>query len=93
MIKWGQCQRVKHEIKTRTHQPVFTPPRRTVIATQHTIQQNVEKMLLRKLIRPRVRPYSSLVVVVPEKADEKRVCIGNRKRKSITEKNKYPLPS
>ena len=92
MTQLGKSRRVKHEIKTGTHPPVFTPPRRTVRATQHIIQQNVEEMLLHKIIRPSVSPYSSPVVLVPKKSGEKRFCIDYRKLNSITEKNKYPLP-
>ena len=88
----GKSRRVKHEIKTGTHPPVFTPPRRTVRAAQHIIQQNVKEMILHKIIRPSVSPYSSPVILVPKKSGKKRFCIGYRKLNSITEKNKYPPP-
>ena len=88
----GKATGIRHRIDTGTSAPIFIPPRRIARSTQHIIQQNVEEMLLHKIIRPSESPYSSPVVLVDKKSGEKRFCVDYRKLNSVTKKNRYPLP-
>jgi len=88
----GTCNFSCHTIKTLTDEPIFLQPYRKSLAERKVIQDEVDKMLKGKLIRPSRSPWSSPVVLVPKKDGTKRFCIDYRKLNSVTKLDPYPVP-
>lgn len=88
---------VKHEIRTTDEEPVYVKSFRHPYAMRTEIQNQIEKLLDKNIIRPSISPYSAPVWLVPKKADASgkkkfRLVIDYRKLNSKTIEDKYPLP-
>ena len=56
------------------------------------VQEEIKEMLDKRVVVPSKSPYSSPIVMVPEKDGTNRMCIDYRKLNEITTKDAYPLP-
>ena len=56
------------------------------------IEEQINTMLEKNIIRPSTSPWSSNVVLVAKKDGSRRFCIDFRKLNKITKKETYPLP-
>lgn len=83
---------VKHRIKTGDHEPISQRAYRVAPTERRVIQEEVEKMLARGIIRPSESPWSSPVVLVKKKDGTWRFCVDYRRLNKITKKDVYPLP-
>lgn len=88
---------VKHEIRVKNEEPIFTRSFRHPKAMQAEISSQISKLLDNKIIRPSISPYSSPVWIVPKKMDASgkrkfRMVIDYRKLNENTVEDKYPLP-
>lgn len=88
---------VKHEIRTTDNEPVFCRSYRYPYHLKGEIQNQIQKLLDNKIIRPSISPYSSPVWIVPKKLDASgkrkwRLVIDYRKLNQKTIEDKYPLP-
>jgi len=87
----GRTSVVKHTIQTEGP-PIRQPTRRIPVALQHTVKEEVGKMLQQGVIQPSSSPWSSPIVMVKKKNGAWRFCIDFRKVNSVTHKDAYPLP-
>ena len=88
----GCTDLVRHVIDTGDHSPLRQPPHRTPMVYRDKIEQLVDEMQGRGIIRPSTSPWASPVVLVPKKDGSLRFCIDYRRLNAITKKDVYPLP-
>jgi RNase H-like domain found in reverse transcriptase/Reverse transcriptase (RNA-dependent DNA polymerase) len=89
--------KVKHQIRTTDDRPIYSKSYRYPRAMQQEINDQIQKLLDDKIIRPSISPYSSPVWVVPKKLDasgkrKHRMVIDYRKLNEVTVEDKYPIP-
>ena len=87
----GRTSKIRHAITT-FGPPIRQPIRRLPVALRKTVQEEVQKMLKNKVIRPSTSPWSSPIIMVWKKDGSWRFCIDFRKLNSVTHKDAYPLP-
>ncbi|GFR03342.1 retrovirus-related Pol polyprotein from transposon 17.6 [Trichonephila clavata] len=84
---------VKHKINTGTHPAVSQRPYRVSSVERRVINDEVDKMLKRNIIRSSESPWSSPVVLGFRKKDGSwRFCMDYRRLNQVTKKDVYPLP-
>ncbi|KAG8174804.1 hypothetical protein JTE90_002567 [Oedothorax gibbosus] len=83
---------VKHKIDTGNHTAISQRPYRVSPAERRIINEEVDKMLERDVIRPSEGPWSSPVVLVRKKDGSWRFCVDYRRLNKVTKKDVYPLP-
>ena len=88
----GTVEIIEHNIDVGEAKPIKQQPYRVPIAKREIIDQEVEKMLVKEIIRPSVSPWSSLIVPVTKSDGSAWFCIDYRKVNSVTKKDAYPLP-
>ena len=87
-----QVEIIKHKINVGDATPIKQPPYRVPLAKQRLIDEEVEKLLVKEIIRPSCSPWSSPIVLVSKPDGSTRFCIDYRKVNSVTKKDAYPLP-
>jgi hypothetical protein len=75
----GECNIVKHEIKTEDEVPLYQPPYRKPESERLEIKKEVEEMIKYKIIRESRSPWSSPVIMIPKPNGTKRMCIDYRR--------------
>ena len=88
----GRVKLVQHKIDVGGAKPIRQPSYRVPIAKKDVIDTEVEKMLVKEIIRPSTSPWSSPIVLVSKPDGSTRFCIDYRKVNSVTKKDAYPLP-
>lgn len=88
----GRTSMVTHSIDTGSHAPLRQRPYRVSPSERHVIDQQVNDMLQRGIIRPSNSPWASPVVLVTKKDGSIRFCVDYRRLNTITRKDMYPLP-
>jgi len=88
----GRTGLVKHRIDTGTSSPTVQGMRRIPEAQKRIIDEEVDKMLKHKVIRPSSSPYRANFVLVQKKDGSWRPCLDFRLLNSVTKKDQYPLP-
>lgn len=83
---------VKHKITTENHTAISQRPYRVSPTERRIINDEVNKMLKRDIIRPSESPWSSPVVLVRKKDGSWRFCVDYRRLNKVTKKDVYPLP-
>lgn len=89
---------VKHFIRTKHEDPIYTKPYRQAPAQAEEVKQQVEKLLQDNVIQESHSPWSSPVHLVPKKIDASgiqkyRMVIDFRRLNEITIDDRYPLPN
>ena len=87
----GRTSVVKHSIST-SGRPIRQPIRRQPESLKRNVNEEVEKMLSKGVIRPSSSPWSSPVVMVKKKNGSWRFCIDYRQLNAATHQDAYPLP-
>ena len=72
--------------------PTCRAPYRQNQIEQKEIQNQVEELLNRDLIRPSSSPFGALVLLVKKKNGTYRMCIDYRALNKITIRNRFPIP-
>ena len=89
----GRTCAVEHSIDTGESRPIKQRPYRIPVHLHHVVDQQVEEMLARGLIRPSNSPWSSPIVLAPEKDGAYRFCVDDfRHLNAVTRKDAYPMP-
>lgn len=88
---------VKHKIRTKDEEPVYVKSFRHPHHMKKIIQEQIQKLLDDKIIRPSISPYSAPVWIVDKKKDASgqkkyRMVIDYRRLNEKTVEDKYPLP-
>ena len=78
-------------------QPIRRPQYRTPCALRGEIEQQVQKMLQKGVIRPSTSPWSAPAILVPKNSEDGtpkfRFCVGFRALNAVTKFHSYPLPT
>src|SRR5436853_3847716 len=88
----GRTNILKHEINTGSNPPVATQAYKSNSVKKLFVEQEIEDMEMRGIIRKSKSPWASPVVVVDKKDSTKRFCVDYRKLNKITKIDRYPLP-
>ena len=88
----GKVTCVKHRIDVGDAHPIKQAPYRVPETKKQIIDEEVEKMLVKEVIRPSDSPWSSPIVLDTKLDGSTRFCIDFRKVNSLTKKDAYPLP-
>lgn len=88
----GETSMAAHVIDTKDHPPIRVTPRRLPLCHRATVQDQLEWMLEKRIIRPSSSPWSAPIVLVRKKNGESRMCIDFRDLNAITVKDRFPLP-
>lgn len=88
----GRTGLVQHHDDTGDHPPIRSRPYRVPHAQKETIENHINDMLNRDVIKPSASPRASPVVLVPKHDGSSRFCCDFRNLNKITKKNSYPLP-
>jgi hypothetical protein len=89
---------VKHKIRTTDNDPVFTRNYKYPQIYKSRVEQEIESMLEKGIIRPSKSPYNSPIWVVEKKPDSAgerkiRLVVDYRKLNAKTIEDKFPLPN
>jgi hypothetical protein len=82
---------VKHHIDTGDAAPIKQHPRRVPYSQIDAVNDEIDKMLQKGIIRPSSSPWSSPVVLVKKSDDSLRFCVDYRKLNSVTKKDSFPI--
>jgi len=72
--------------------PISKAPYRMVPMELIELKKQLQELLDKRLIRPSVSPWGTLVLFVRTKDGSVRLCIDYQELNPVTVKNKYPLP-
>ena len=86
----GRSEIVKHEIRTGDAPPRFMQPTRVDHSMRGKLDEMVDDMLRREVIRPSVSPYAARVVPVQKKDGTIRFCIDYRRLNADTTRDAFP---
>lgn len=84
--------KIRHRINTGDHPPIKQRAYRVSPAERRIIQNEVDKMQEKGIIKPSESPWSSPVVLVRKKDGNWRFCVDYRRLNQVTKKDVYPLP-
>ena len=88
----GHVTTVKHRIHTGDAAPIKQAPRRIPLHKKQIVQEEIEKMLQRRVIESCDGPWASPIVFVSKKDGSARLCVDYRRLNDVTKKGAYPLP-
>ena len=83
---------VAMNIRLSDHTPVRKAPYRAPLHKRREIENQVQDLLARGIIRPSTSPWASPVTLVPKKDGGTRMCVDYRQLNSQTQMDAYPLP-
>ena len=88
----GCCKAIKHQIILENPTPVNLPMRRVPMGFENKVDDIVNDLLEKDIIRTSDSPWNSPLVVVPKKNGDIRLCVDYRRLNSITRKTVFPIP-
>jgi len=85
---------IEHHIPVGDAQPIRRPQYRTPYALRGEMEQQVQKMLQKGVIRPSASPWSAPAILVPKKSEDGkpkfRFCVDFRALNAVTKFDSYP---
>lgn len=88
----GKTNLVEHRIETGDSATIRHRPYRVSLSERKIIQEHVDEMLQKGVVRHSSSPWSSPVVLVRKKDGSVRFCIDYRRLNKVTRRDVYPLP-
>jgi hypothetical protein len=93
----GCTRQVEHSIETGDAKPIKKSPYRTPHALKLVVDEHIDDMLKRGIIKPSMSPWSSSIVLVQKKSRDNsikyRFCIDYRSLNAVTKPDAYPIPN
>ena len=87
--EFGLISLAEHKIQTREATPIKQLPRRLPNALRLIVEEQVNEILEKKVIKPSNSPWSSPTVLVRKKDGKWRFCIDFRKLNDVTVKDAF----
>ena len=88
----GLTKIVEHEIYVNDMKPIHIPYRRVPIGMETKVDDMVDDLLGKNIIRPSNSAWNSPIVLVKKKNGDMRMCIDFRALNSVTKRISYPIP-
>ena len=88
----GRTTLAEHPIDTGDSRPVKQRPYRIPVHLNAVVNNQVNDMLERGIIRGSNSPWSSPIVLAPKKDGDYRFCVDFRRVNSVTKKDAHPMP-
>ena len=88
----GRTTLAEHPIDTGDSRPVKQRPYRIPVHLNAVVNNQVNDMLERGIIRASNSPWSSPIVLAPKKDGDYRFCVDFRRINSVTKKDAHPMP-
>ena len=88
----GLCNILKHKIDTGNSKPIAMPFRRIPEGLNEKVDNLVNDLLDRNIIRESNSPWAAPIVIVPKKNGDIRMCVDYRGLNMSTERPIYPIP-
>ena len=88
----GRTTLAEHPIDTGDSRPVKQRPYRIPVHLNALVNNQVNDMLERGIIRASNSPWSSPIVLAPKKDGDYRFCVDFRRVNSVTKKDAHPMP-
>lgn len=88
----GRTSVSEHYIHVAEPTPIRQKPYRLPYSRRKVVEEEVQKMLEAKVIRPSCSPWASPIVLVEKKDGTVRFCMDYRKVNSVTKFDAYPMP-
>ena len=88
----GRTNIIQHRIDTGTERPVKQRFYRSNPVEERFLEEEIERLLQKGLIKRSFSPWASPVVVVSKKNGKQRLCVDYRKLNALTKKDAYPIP-
>ena len=88
----GRTTLAEHPIDTGDSRPVKQRPYRIPVHLNAVVNNQVNDMLERGIIRASNSPWSSPIVLAPKKDGDYRFCVDFRRVNSVTKKDAHPMP-
>ena len=90
----GKIRNYEYHLKVKPNvNPVRHSPSKTSFENMRIVDQEVEKLLAKGIIRPSISDYSSRTVIVRRKDGRPRLCIDYRDVNTMLESDSYPVPN
>ena len=86
------CSMRKHTIDTGNNKPICRDGNRVPIQYQQMVEEEIQSLKSRGIIRPSNSPWRFGMVVAPKQNGKIRICIDYRPLNLITTKSAYPMP-
>ena len=88
----GLSTAIEHRIDTPGARPVKLPCRRLPFAYLKEVDEQLDWMLEKGIIRESVSPWSAPMVIARKKSGAVRICVDFRRLNELTVKDSFPLP-
>ena len=88
----GRTGIIKYTIDTGDSAPIRSRPCRIPESKKATVNQHIDDMLARGIIRESPSPWAAPIVLVSKKDGGDRFCVDYRRLNAVTQKDSFPLP-
>ena len=88
----GRTGIIKYTIDTGYSAPIRSRPYRIPEAKKATVNQHIDDVLARGIIRESTSPWAAPIVLVSKKDGWDRFCVDYRRINAVTQKDSFPLP-
>jgi hypothetical protein len=89
----GRAHNFQHKIELLENRTIKQMPYRLSPAKKMEVQQQIEELLSKGIIKPSQSPFASPIVLVSKKNGDFRMCVDFRKINAITKIDAYPIPN
>jgi len=91
-IHMGQCRAFTYQLLTTKHHPYVAPTYRLSEREHRIVEEQVNKMLTLRVIRPSSSPYRNPIFVITKKDGTGRFVLDARRLNEILIKDQFPIP-